>query len=154
MHHSDNKANMVAASFLLALVSIATFQVFFVSLPCASVSILLALLSRGDGPMTRRAKRAVACAIAGAALTTTVTISSVYAVMHDPELKAQVEQIYQSLTDPAGSNEDGGSLGQNSQDLLKEILSGSYREQKQEAPGSHAGSVPEGKDGRSGDNLI
>ena len=102
MNHSDKRTTMVAASFVMALISIATFQIFFVSLPCASISIILALISRGDQPLLPRAKAALICAAVAAVLTTSVTVFSVYTVMHDPQLRGQVEQYYNYLTNPEG----------------------------------------------------
>lgn len=130
MNHSDNRTTMVAASFILALISIITFQIFFISLPCASVSIILALISRGDGPMLPRAKIALACAAAGAVLTTSITLTSVYAVMHDPSFRRQVEQIYEYYTDPDAA-EDSSEETPDGQALIRDILSGKYRQEKQ-----------------------
>ncbi len=131
MNHSDNRSVMVTVSFILALVSFASFQIFFISLPCASVSIILALISRGDGPLLPRAKVARACASAAAVLTTVLTVSAVYTYMHNPQLRAEVEQLYQYYTDPdaeTGSTDESSKSGEA---LLKEILSGQYREAKQ-----------------------
>lgn len=131
MNHSDNRSVMVTVSFILALVSFASFQIFFISLPCASVSIILALISRGDGPLLPRAKVALACASAAAVLTTVLTVSAVYTYMHNPQLRAEVEQLYQYYTDPdaeTGSTDESSKSGEA---LLKEILSGQYREAKQ-----------------------
>lgn len=149
MNHSDNRTTMVAASFVLALISIITFQIFFISLPSASVSIILALISRGDGPMLPRAKAALACAAAGAVLTTSITLTSVYAVMHDPVLRSQVEQIYEYYTDPEAL-EDPSEEAPDGQALIRDILSGKYRKQQQDdVSDSASSSSAEGNSGES-----
>lgn len=51
--------------------------------------------------------------------------------MHNPQLRAEVEQLYQYYTDPdaeTGSTDESSKSGEA---LLKEILSGQYREDKQ-----------------------
>lgn len=131
MNHSDKKSAMVAASFLLAIVSIVTFQIFSISLPCASLSIILALISRGDGPLLPRAKAALACAAGAAILTTSVTLVSVYTVMHDPALRQEVQQLYDYYTNPDAVQPDDGNT-KSGEALLRDILSGKYRERKQE----------------------
>lgn len=122
---------MVAASFVMALISIATFQIFFVSLPCASISIILALISRGDQPLLPRAKAALICAAVAAVLTTSVTVFSVYTVMHDPQLRGQVEQYYNYLTNPEGFTPEQDDTAKDGEALLRDILSGEYRKNQQ-----------------------
>jgi len=127
---------------VLAIISIATFQIFFISLPCASISIILALISRGDGPLLPRAKAALICASAAAVLTTSVTAVSVYTVMHDPALRAQVEQIYDYYTNPEEVSPEEGESARSGEELLKDILSGRYRESQKNS--SSSGESPSG----------
>lgn len=147
MNHSDNRPAMAAASFILAIVAIATFQIFFISLPCASVSIILALISRGDGKILPRAKAAIACAAVAAVLTTSITAYSVYTVMHDPQMMAEVQRVYQYYTDPSAAEDPSADSGKDAEDLVRSILSGEYRREKQKeaaSGGSSAGSAPSG----------
>lgn len=156
MNHSDKRSAMVAASFMLAIISIATFQIFFISLPCASISIILALISRGDGPLLPRARAALICAAVAAVLTTSVTVFSVYTVMHDPELRAQVEQIYNYYMDPEAVSPEEDESARNGEALLRDILSGKYRESQKSASSSEddlTGVQPSGEFPSEGDTV-
>lgn len=137
MNHSDKRNSVAAASFVLALIAIATFQIFFISLPCASLSVILALISRGEGGILPRAKAAIVCAVIAAVLTTSITAYSVYTVMHDPQLMSQVESIYDYYMDPSGSGSaPGAESGKDAQDLIRDILSGEYRKNQKTKAGS------------------
>ena len=151
MNHSDNRSVMVTVSFVLALVAFASFQIFFISLPCASVSIILALISRGDGPLVPRAKAALACASAAAVLTTVLTMSAVYTYMHNPQLRAEVEQLYQYYTDPDAENGSTDASSKSGEALLREILSGQYRADKQS--GTSSDTAPSGTDPQSANEV-
>ena len=98
---------MVTVSFVLALVAFASFQIFFISLPCASVSIILALISRGDGPL-----------------------------------------VY---TDPDAENGSTDASSKSGEALLREILSGQYRADKQS--GISSDTAPSGTDSQSANEV-
>ena len=56
--------------------------------------------------------------------------------MHNPQLRAEVEQLYQYYTDPdaeTGSTDESPKSGEA---LLREILSGQYRADKQNGTSS------------------
>ena len=144
MNHSDNQSAMVTVSFITALISIATFQIFFISLPCAAISIILALISRGNGHLLPRAKAALCCATVAAILTTVVTSVSVYTVMHNPELREQIEQLYNYYTDPSSASDSSDGNSASGQDLIREILSGEYRENKQNSSDTGSSSSASG----------
>ena len=112
---------MVTVSFVLALVAFASFQIFFISLPCASVSIILALISRGDGPLV------------------------------NPQLRAEVEQLYQYYTDPDAENGSTDASSKSGEALLREILSGQYRADKQS--GTSSDTAPSGTDPQSANEV-
>ena len=133
------REKMALTALILAVAAIITFQVFFVSMPLGISAVILALLSRGKGSMARRARVALCIGAIAASLSAAVTGYSVYTVMTDPQLRREFEKLYvyytgQEFPFPAesGSGASSGTpdsaLYQDPQDLIQDILSGSFRQ--------------------------
>ena len=155
---------MALTALILAVAAIITFQVFFVSMPLGSSAVILALLSRGEGSMARRARVALCIGAIAASLSAAVTGYSVYTVMTDPQLRREFEKLYvyytgQEFPFPAesGSGASSGTpdsaLSQDPQDLIQDILSGSYRKEKRSSGSTAADSGGSGNSGSAGDSI-
>lgn len=126
------KRNMATASLVCGIIAILSFQLFFISLPLAGASIILALLSRQGSRVEGRARIAL---IAGAAAVIFCSLYTWYAirtVYRDPRLRSQVEQLYNYYTGQLSGTQESESAAQseNPQEILSDILSGKYREEK------------------------
>lgn len=124
---AGSRANMSTAAMILSLIAVMTFQVFFISLPCAAVAIVLSLLSKGSGRLRGRAQIALVTAIVAAVLSASITGYAFYTIMHNPDMKAQIESMYDYYLNPDSSSESDGSDVQDPEDLIREIISGDYR---------------------------
>ena len=112
---------MSTAALFCSIAAVVTFQLFFISLPLAGAAVILALLSRGNGPVAGRAKIALIGGIAAFILTSAFTTYAVRTVYKNPALRRQMEQLYEYYT--------GQSVGTQEQ-ILQDILSGKYREEQ------------------------
>ena len=124
---------MSTASFVLGLIAVLTFQFFFISLPAAGASIILALLSRSGPTMMSRARIALMMSGAAVAASLLFTWYAVRMVYNSPELRAQVQQLYDYYTGNTQSpSSESGENTEDPQQLLRDILSGDYRARQQE----------------------
>ncbi len=132
------REKMAVAALFLAVAAIITFQVFFISMPLGISAVILALLSRGEGSMVRRARAALCIGAIAASLSAAITGYSVYSVMTDPALRREFEKLYVYYTgqefpfpSESGSGFSSGSpdasLSEDPQTLIQDILSGNYR---------------------------
>ncbi len=130
------RRNMATAALVCAIIAVLSFQLFFICLPLAGASIILALLSRGNGRIQGRARIALIAGIAAAVFSCLFTWYAIRTVYKDPALRAQVQQIYNYYTGQISGNaeSEGTSSSENPQDLIRDILSGDYRENQQAAP--------------------
>ena len=131
---------MATASLVCAVLALLTLQVFFISLPLGATAVILALLSRGTSPIHGRARIAVIGGAAAIAVSSIVTIVTVRQVYTNPQLRAQVEELYHYYTGQlpgiAGStpeSEEEQPLSESPQEILQNILSGDYRENQNQA---------------------
>ena len=127
------RRTMSTASFVLGLIAVLTFQFFFISLPAAGASIILALLSRSGPSMMSRSR--IALMMSGAAVTASLLFTwyAVSTVYKSPELRAQVQQLYDYYTGNTQSpSSESGETAEDPQQLLHDILSGDYRARQQE----------------------
>lgn len=143
----NSRRTLSTVSFILAIISVAAFQIFFISLPCAAVSIILALISRSGKKLEQRARFALITAAIGAVMSICVTSMAIYQLMHDPELLASVQSIYNYYINPEESADDDKSVPENAQDLIEKIISGEYRNEKEK--GEDAEESPASADGES-----
>lgn len=128
------KRNMATASFVCGIIAILSFQLFFISLPLAGTSIILALLSRQSSRVEGRARIALIAGTAAVIFTSLYTWYAVRTVYRDPRLRSQVEQLYNYYTGQISGQAESESNAQSEdpQQILSDILSGKYREQKGE----------------------
>lgn len=126
------KRNMSTAALFCSIAAVVTFQLFFISLPLAGAAVILALLSRGNGPVAGRAKIALIGSIAAFILTSAFTTYAVRTVYKNPALRRQMEQLYEYYTGQSvGTQEpEAESPSENPQQILQDILSGKYREEQ------------------------
>ena len=129
------KRNMATASMVCGIIALITMQIFFISLPLAGVSIILALLSRTDsGLPAGRARIAVICGAAAMVLSSLITVYAARQIYTNPQLRAQVEDLYNYYSgrlygtqDNARESEEEQPLSESPQEILQNILSGDYR---------------------------
>ena len=136
------KRNMATASLVCGIIAIRSVQLFFISLPLAGASIILALLSRQGRKVEGRARIALIAGAAAVIFSCLYTWYAIRTVYRDPRLRSQMEQLYNYYTGQiSGTREsEGTAQSENPQEILSDILSGKYRENK-EKEGSLA--VPE-----------
>jgi hypothetical protein len=126
------KRNMATASLVCGVIAIFSFQLFFISLPLAGASIILALLSRQGRRVEGRARIALIAGAAAVIISCMYTWYAIRTVYQDPRLRAQVEQLYNYYTGQLSGTKESESTAQseNPQEILSDILSGKYRESK------------------------
>lgn len=97
-------------SLSFGIISITCSSVIFISMIAAGLSILFAILSRGnDKKFTSIAKAGIITSVLGLACSIFVTISAFYMVINNAEYRAQVNDMCQQL------------YGTSFDDMLKEI---------------------------------
>ena len=135
------KRNMATASMICGIIAVIAFQLFFISLPLAGASIILALLSRSSRHVQGRARIGLIASAASIVFTCLYTWYAVRTVYNNPQLRAQLEQLYNYYTGQlSGTSESESSTqSEDPQQLLSDILSGKFRERQ---GGSDAVSVP------------
>lgn len=129
------KRNMATASMVCGIIAVLSFQLFFISLPMAGASIILALLSRQSRKVEGRARIGLIAAAAAAVFSCMYTWYAIRTVYNDPRLRAQVEQLYNYYTGQLSGAPESESTAQSEdpQQILSDILSGKYREQQGDA---------------------
>ena len=129
------KRNMATASMVCGIISVISFQLFFISLPFAGAAIILALLSRQNSKVEGRARIALSAGAAAMIFTCLYTWYAIRTVYNDPRLRAQVEQLYNYYSGQLSgqSESESSSRSGDPQQILNDILSGKYREQKGES---------------------
>ncbi len=136
------KRTMATASLVCGIVALISFQLFFISLPMAGISIILALLSRSSKKIEGRALFALVAGCLAAVICSLYTVYAIRTVYNDPKLRAQVEQLYNyysgQLSGTAESEE--ASQSEDPQEILSDILSGKYREEQKNG---YSSDVPE-----------
>ncbi len=126
------KRTMATASLVCGIIALVSFQLFFISLPLAGVSIILALLSRSSGKIETRARFALIAAGIAAVICSLYTVYVIRTVYNNPQLRAQVEQLYNYYTGESipSSESEESTQSENPQEILSDILSGKYREEQ------------------------
>ncbi len=129
------KRTMATASLVCGIIALIAFQLFFISLPMAGISIILALLSRNGSKVEGRARIALIAAGAAAIVCSLYTWYAIRTVYNDPRLRSQVEQLYNYYTGQAEDSKESeqGAQSENPQEILSDILSGKYREDQKNA---------------------
>ena len=99
---------LATGALVLALLAVPFFFLFYISIPLGAVAVLLALLSRGRGKISLRAKLAAfigAGAICLSGLTTSYMFITVY---RTPELREQLERMIDFYYGFYGQEEERG----------------------------------------------
>jgi hypothetical protein len=86
---------MAIASIALGIAALICCTFFYISLPCAALAILCAILSRGKRKLSGKAKAGIICALVGMAATIAVTITAFHSLLTDSSVRNYVEQYIQ-----------------------------------------------------------
>lgn len=126
------KRSMATASLVCGIIALISFQLFFICLPMAGASIILALLSRSSTKIEGRARFALIAAGIAAVICSLYTVYAIRTVYNNPQLRAQVEQLYNYYTGQSSGavESESNAQSENPQEILSDILSGKYRENK------------------------
>lgn len=125
---------MTTAALTFGVLSLITFSIIYLSVPCAALAILFGILSRNN-TMPMRSRAGIICGIIGMILSVTVTVISVRYIFSNPQSRDYLEYLLQIYTDdPDLSLED----------ITGELLP-SQGEPDQEAPGQSPIITPDGK---------
>jgi len=87
------RSAMRSAAMVLAVISILSSMMIYISIPLGAVAIVLAFLSRGNRKTLGKAKTAVTVAAAGMIASTAITGYAFYRVTTDPVLRRQMQQM-------------------------------------------------------------
>ena len=107
--HSGSLA-LATAAFILCLIGGATFFIFYFSVPLAALSIILALLSRGDGKTSIRGKIAVIISVIDIIVSISFTGYAACSIFNDPVQRRQFERLWDYYMDYYSSESDGDML--------------------------------------------
>lgn len=86
---------MATAAVVLGVISMFTCLVFYISVPCGALAVLLAILSRGKNPMPGKGKAGVVCGMIGMCLSIAITLASVWVVLTNAQMRAYMENYLQ-----------------------------------------------------------
>ena len=86
---------MATAAIVLGVISLFTGMVFYISVPCGAMAVLLAILSRGKRPMPGKSKAGLVCGLLGMVFSIAVTLSSVWVVLTNAQMRAYMERYMQ-----------------------------------------------------------
>jgi len=106
---------LYVASLVLGITAIVTAVMMTVYIPfiCGGVSIILAILSKGQFPsLHKQAKLGILLATIGIVLNIIVVSTSVYQVFTNPDLKKQLNDTFVTM------------YGESYDDMMNEIMSG------------------------------
>lgn len=104
---------MAAAALILGILSLATSLILSISVPCGALSVILALLSRTDQPMRKKARAGLICGICGMTASVILTVSAFSYVLSHSDLRALLEYYCQVYT---------GDYDFSLDDMLEELL--------------------------------
>lgn len=101
---------MATAAVVLGVISLFTCLIFYISIPCGALAVLFAILSRGRNPMPGKSKTGVVCGAIGIFLSAAITVSSVWTVLTNAQMRAYMENYLRYY------------LGDSSFDLDRELV--------------------------------
>ena len=88
---------LITAAMFLGILSLLSNMMIYVSLPCGALAIILALVSKTDRSLLKKAKIGLACGMIGLVSTVIITVSAFYFVLGNSEMRSALEyycQIY------------------------------------------------------------
>lgn len=89
---------MATAALIFGILSLVTSLMIYLSVPCGALAVILALLSRTDKPMLKKAKSGLICGICGMLATVIITVSAFYYVLSDSGMRSFLEYYCQMYT--------------------------------------------------------
>ena len=89
---------MATAALVFGILSLVTSLMIYLSIPCGALAVILALLSRTDKPMRKKAKSGLICGICGMLATVIITVSAFYYVLSDSGMRSFLEYYCQMYT--------------------------------------------------------
>lgn len=97
--YRSSSNSMAAAASVMGIVSAAATFILPVYLPCVlgSIAIVLALLSRGSGHMSFRAKMGMVVALISIISNIAMLIAGVYMLITVPELRMEFEKLLEAM---------------------------------------------------------
>lgn len=93
-----SRSSLRSAAMILAVISLISFLMVYISVPLGAIAIILALLSKGQDEVTGKHKTIIALAAAGMCTSTALTGFAFYRVTTDPVLKKQMQQMLNYYT--------------------------------------------------------
>lgn len=91
--NNTGSRGLALGAMVLAALAVPLFYVFYVSIPLAAIAIILALLSRGRGPISTRGRLAVLIASGTLFFSTLSGAYMMYTVYHSPDLRQQLRDM-------------------------------------------------------------
>ncbi len=82
---------MATGAVVLGVISLFTCLVFYISIPCGAMALLLAILSRGKNKLPGKSKTGVVCGVIGMCLSLGITLASVWMVLTNAQMRAYME---------------------------------------------------------------
>lgn len=101
---------MATGAIVLGVISLFTCLIFYISIPCGAIAVLLAILSRGKNRLPGKSKAGIVCGTIGMCLSLGITLASVWVVLTNTQMRAYMERYLQYY------------LGDSSFDLDRELV--------------------------------
>ena len=100
---------MATAALIVGIAAVLFFRIFYLSIPMAAISIILALLSRGGYTVSLRGKLAIIVSSATIIFSVSNTAYTIYQIYHDPVLRQQFE-MYMEYFERLYSEDEDSSI--------------------------------------------
>ena len=101
---------MATGAVVFGVISLFTCLIFYISIPCGAMAVLLAILSRGKNKLPGKSKTGIVCGAVGICLSFAITIGSVWTVLTNAQMRAYMENYLRYY------------LGDSSLDLDRELV--------------------------------
>lgn len=160
---------LASASLVFGIFSLLGGLVFYISVPCGALAILLALLSRGNTRLNGSQKASIALGAAGIIASTLITLFMFYSVWTNPSLRAQVAYLFDLYAEELGLDyrfedvfgDEAGSSGSqsegnedvpyyNSSEFWDDLFSGKGSSSSQNGSSGSSSDDPSGADSSDG----
>lgn len=105
----EGSVKMATAALIVGIAAVLFFRIFYLSIPMAAISIILALLSRGGCVVSLRGKLAIIISSATIIFSASSTAYTIYQIYHDPVLRQQFE-MYMEYFERLYSEDDDFSI--------------------------------------------
>ncbi len=105
----EGSVKMATAALIVGIAAVLFFRIFYLSIPMAAISIILALLSRGGYTVSLRGKLAIIVSSATIIFSASNTAYTIYQIYHDPVLRQQFE-MYMEYFERLYSEDEDSSI--------------------------------------------